>query len=260
MIRRYGNQPVEIVVIHGGPGACGSLACVAKELGRTHGAAEPIQSRHTVAGLIEELHEQVKLTTSRPVTLLGHSWGAWLAVLYAARHPELVRQIILVGSGPFKKQYVPRILERRLSRLSPGEAESFRLILSQLSDRTGDDQGQSLSRLGALAEKADNFHLLENDADQSGLIAIDGPMYASVWPQAEEMRRNGELTSALKWLKCAVMVIHGEYDPHPVEGVVKPLEEQGVDVKVHVLPKCGHSPFKEKFAAGPFFKIIRETI
>src|SRR5262249_11297304 len=34
------------------------------------------------------------------VTLLGHSWGALLALEYAAAHPERVRRIILMNPAP----------------------------------------------------------------------------------------------------------------------------------------------------------------
>ena len=84
-----------------------------------------------------------------------------------------------------------------------------------------------------------------------------GEMFASLMSQAGEMRGNGELYRALKEIKCPVTVIQGEFDSHPVEGVIEPLQEQGVAFDVHVLPKCGHSPFKERFAKETFYEILR---
>jgi pimeloyl-ACP methyl ester carboxylesterase len=44
-----------------------------------------------------------------PAILIGHSWGAWLGFLFAAKHPTLVQKLILVSSGPFDESYVPMI-------------------------------------------------------------------------------------------------------------------------------------------------------
>lgn len=257
MLRKYGKEPFSIAVVHGGPGACGSVACIAKELSKTHGAVEPIQSKYSIAELIDELHAQIDEVTNVPITLLGHSWGAWLVVLYASQYPELVKQIVLVGSGPFKKVYVPRIIERRIDNLTDSEAQSFRALLSQLEDTEVADKDNLLASLGILAEKADNYDSLEIDAKES---TPNGEMYAAIWPQADEMRNTGKLMDALEMIKCPVVVIHGEYDPHPIEGVVDPLKEKGINADIHVLPNCGHSPFKEKQAKEQFYGILSSLL
>ncbi len=233
------------------------MACVAKEVSKICGAVEPIQSKHNIPELIDELHAQISEITAVPITMLGHSWGAWLVVLYAAQYPELVKQIVLVGSGPFKKEYAPRIMERRLNNLSDDEAKTFQSLLSQLEDTSAADKDGLLASLGALAEKADNFDILDDCAEES---APDGEMYAAIWPQANAMRSKGELTLALGKLQCPVTVIHGDHDPHPIEGVIEPLKEQGIHADVHLLPKCGHSPFKERHAKEEFYAILASLL
>ena len=260
MVRKYGNEPFKIAVIHGGPGACGSVACIGKELSKSFGVIEPIQTKHSIPELIEELYEQICGRAKEPITMLGHSWGAWLVVLFAAKYPELVKQIILVGSGPFKKEYVELILQRRLKNLTDNEAELFRHLLAQLKNNSTTNKDEILGRLGTLAEKSDSYELLEKQDNEVDNLPTDGEAYSSVWPQADEMRSNGMLIHALNELKCSVIVIHGEYDPHPVEGVVEPLDASGVDFETHVLFKCGHSPFNEKYAYEQFYKILIDIV
>ncbi len=259
LIRKYGNSPFKAAIIHGGPGACGSVACIAKKLSKTCGAVEPIQSKYAILDLINELHEQLKEVSTKPLTLVGHSWGAWLAVLYTANYPELVKRIVLVGSGPFKAEYVSKIMERRLYNLSDREAVLFNSLLKQLESDNTTDKNASIKQLGVLAEKADNYNtfFVEDNVES---IATDGEIYASIWPQADKMRSNGELLQALNKLKCPVTVIHGEHDPHPVEGVTEPLKEQGVVFDVHILQHCGHSPFKEREAVERFYQILIDII
>ena len=57
MVRLYGNAPYKIVLVHGGPGAIGSLKGFAKELSNLLqvGVVEALQSKYTIAELIDEL-------------------------------------------------------------------------------------------------------------------------------------------------------------------------------------------------------------
>ena len=123
--RKYGNDPFRVAVIHGGPGGAGSVAPIARKLGETRGALEPIQTAKTLDGQVEELRQVVEQNATTPVVFIGHSWGVWLGSLVAAKYPELVRKLILVGSGPFEEQYVPLIAEIRLRRLSQEEQEEY---------------------------------------------------------------------------------------------------------------------------------------
>ncbi len=121
MVRRYGEGPVQAVVVHGGPGAPGSVACVARELSKTCGVIEPMQSRHSIAELIDELDTQIRAYTQEAAVLIGHSWGAWLVVLLRGRTRTWRGISFLVGSGPFRAAYVPQIGARRLHNLSDEE-------------------------------------------------------------------------------------------------------------------------------------------
>lgn len=262
MVRKYGNKPFKIAIVHGGPGACGSVAPIGEKLSKLFGIGviEPIQTKCSISELIEELYAQVNSNTKEPITMLGHSWGAWLVVLFGAKYPELVKQIILVGSGPFKKEYVGQIMQRRLNNLSESDAELFRHLLSQLKSDSVADKDEILEKLGTLAEKSDSYAILDMQDREIDPLPTDGEMYASVWPQADDMRSSGGLVRGLNELKCTVTVIHGEYDSHPVEGVLEPLRESGVTFEAHVLPKCGHSPFNEKFAYERFYQILIDII
>ena len=79
MIYLHGKPPYRAVFLHGGPGAPGSAAIAARELSKTQGILEPWQSAHSIAGLLKELEMQLG-AASLPCSLLGHSWGAMLAL------------------------------------------------------------------------------------------------------------------------------------------------------------------------------------
>jgi hypothetical protein len=54
-LRKYGNKPFNVAVIHGGPGAPGEMAPVARELSSVRGILEPLQTAATLEGQVQEL-------------------------------------------------------------------------------------------------------------------------------------------------------------------------------------------------------------
>jgi len=253
MIRQYGTLPFRAAVIHGGPGGIGSAGGIAEGLSASLGVLEPLQSKHSITELLAELHEQLAVCVEPPV-LIGHSWGAWLAALYAAEHPERVARLVLVGSGPFETSYVPLIGERRLARLDGEERERLRFVLEEL-ERTGDPG--LLGELGALCGKADDFAPIADLAEPP--VDFDGDMYTKIWNEAAAMRESGELLRKVSTLTVPLTVIHGESDPHPPEGVAEPLREAGLIFDFHVLPQCGHTPWREIHAREPFFFLLLQS-
>ena len=120
-VRFYGVRPYSLAVVHGGPGAPGEMAPVARELAPLGGVLEPLQTAASVEGQVQELHDVLVDNADLPVTLLGFSWGAWLSFIVTARHPSFVKKLILVGSGPFEEKYAENIVPDRLTRLSEEE-------------------------------------------------------------------------------------------------------------------------------------------
>jgi hypothetical protein len=53
-LRKYGKAPYKIAVIHGGPGAGGEMAPIARELASDWGVLEPFQTATSLEGQIEE--------------------------------------------------------------------------------------------------------------------------------------------------------------------------------------------------------------
>lgn len=251
MVGVHGSPPYRIAVVHGGPGACGSLARMAEELSRrmNRGVLEPIQAAGTLEELTDELYGQLQtFSPAEQVSLVGHSWGGWLSVLCAAKYPRKVASLVLVGCAPFEDRYVPKILENRLGKLPLGERSCFTRLLEKLSGGASEEE---IRQVEAFVERTDNVCLLPSKRDSSGIFR--GDVYASIWEQAADWRTRGLLVGKLEEIVCPVYVIHGQDDPHPLEGIVEPLSRRGVRYQVQVLKNCGHSPFREKDAHADFF-------
>jgi len=63
-----------------------------------------------------------------------------------------------------------------------------------------------------------------------------------------------------KAIRCPVVAIHGDWDPHPAEGVNDPLTKVLPDFRFVLLEKCGHRPWIERNAAETFYKVLVEEI
>jgi pimeloyl-ACP methyl ester carboxylesterase len=258
--RTYGPAPYAIAVIHGGPGAPGEMAPVARELALDRGILEPLQTATSLDGQVEELRAVLESHARLPVTLIGHSWGAWLSYIVAARHPTIVAKLLLVASGPFHERYVAEIQRNRLRWMTEPERAEWIVITTALGAPYANDKDALLDRLGALAAKADTFDPIVTVSDDPEPLAPQGDIFQQVWSDAAELRRSGQLLDLGKHIRCPVVAIHGDHDPHPAEGVRQPLSAVLPDFRFVLLRNCGHTPWLERQARTTFYEVIRSEL
>jgi pimeloyl-ACP methyl ester carboxylesterase len=256
-VRKWGHGPYSLAVIHGGPGAPGEVAPVARELSAFRGVLEPFQTAITLDGQVQELRSVLMEHGQVPVTLVGFSWGAFLSWLTAARYPALVRKLILIGSPPFEEHYADAITKTRLDRLSRKEQSEAQTLIGQLDDPAEGDKNPLLARLGLLLTHADACDPLpmEDEAFHSQYEVFRG-----VWDEACELRRKGVLTGMAHAIRCPVVAIHGDYDPHPAKGVDEPLSRECPGFRFILLSKCGHRPWTERNASDAFYEVLVREI
>jgi len=268
--RRYGSSPFSVAVIHGGPGAGGEMAEVARELCAGRGVLEPLQRAHSLPGQVEELRGLLQECADLPVTLIGFSWGAWLSFILAARYPAMVKRLVLIGSSPFQEKYAQKIMQTRLSRLSEEEGRQVRSILAILDGQNDGDceKNRLLARMGELFLRADSFDPIDDiepnecksmESDYS-IIPCHADIYQSVWKEASHLRQKGELLQLGEKILCPVVAIHGDWDPHPAKGVSEPLQATLKRFQFILLEDCGHKPWIERRAKDKFYSILKEQL
>jgi len=259
-LRTHGIPPFRVAVIHGGPGAGGEMAPVAREFASTHGVLEPIQTATSLQGQVEELSGVLSAYAALPVTLIGFSWGAWLAFIVTARYPRLVAKLILVGSAPFQECYVAALQQTRRERFTAEERREFEALIQALGDVTAEDRDSLLARLGVLATRADAYDPIGHGMVESDRIGPSADVFHHVWSEAAELRRSGELLKLGRQIECPVVAIHGDYDPHPAEGVRKPFSGVLDVFRFVLLESCGHKPWIERQARDSFYRALREEL
>jgi pimeloyl-ACP methyl ester carboxylesterase len=256
-LRIYGKEPFNVAVVHGGPGAAGEMAPVARELASARGVLEPLQTDNSLEGQVEELKTILEKNGDLPVTLIGFSWGAWLGFILAARYPGFVKKLVLIGSGGFEEKYAGIVQETRLSRLSRGEIVEVEALGEVLEGSIKRGKRAAFARLGALFTKADAYDPVRYDSE---VIECRVDIFQGVWKEAAELRRSGKLLELGKHIQCPVTAIHGDYDPHPAEGVQKPLAGILKNFRFILLENCGHMPWIERQARDKFYEILKEEL
>jgi pimeloyl-ACP methyl ester carboxylesterase len=257
-LRKYGGEPFDIVLLHGGPGAPGEMESVARRISISFGILEPLLLSMSVQDQVKELHSIVSRYCSHPVAFIGHSWGAWLGFIFVSLYPGSARKLIMVGAPPFDEKYAADITSTRLSRLTSQEKE-WLLQGEQYINSASEENQPILKKYIDLLIKADSFDLLPSPSETSDL-AFYPDVFRKVWEEASQLRRSGKLIKYAENIKCPVVALHGDYDPHPAEGVNIPLRKALKDFRFTLLEKCGHYPWKEKYGRDIMYKIFYKEI
>ncbi len=108
------RNPVPVIYLHGGPGGFvtsqdisvfskladdGYDVYLYDQIGSGKSARLRNIREYTVKRHLKDLEAIVDLTGASKIIFIGHSWGASLAPLYLAEHPEKVEKLIFSGPG-----------------------------------------------------------------------------------------------------------------------------------------------------------------
>ncbi len=255
--RKYGQSPFSVVVVHGGPGATGSVKPLCETLGSSVGVLEPFQTEKTVLGQIEELHTLINQHADAPVILIGHSWGAMLGFMVAASYPEKVKKLILVSSGMLEDLHLDDLRKKRESKLTQEEALELTRLRKHFTNLKSESMDDVFRQYGRLMDKIDSHNPLEIPFDDEH-YSYD--VFASIWQEAFAMRKRGEMMTMGQNITCEVVAIHGDQDPHPDYAIKASLEKVIKNPRFYTLRNCGHTPWKERDAEELFYEILAKEL
>ena len=176
-----------------------------------HGAR--VGERFTTAAAVEVIRAAVEgAGPDVPVVLAGHSLGGYMAMAYAARHPERLAGLVLIGAsavprGPGAAAYrafaslIPRVGPERMARLS-------NRVLTRLTDA---------ETARAVLDGGDSY---EATADAWAAVMADGD------------------PRLLREVTCPVLLVSGQWDQLRVHA--REFAAQCRDARVVVVPRATH--------------------
>jgi pimeloyl-ACP methyl ester carboxylesterase len=93
------------------------------------------QGRYEIEEFYEDLRAVVKARELSRFTLIGHSLGGRVSMLYAHRHPELLERLVLVDITPGRPPSRAAAAASEETRTAPGEFDSQEDALAHLARR-----------------------------------------------------------------------------------------------------------------------------
>ena len=262
---KYGPAGAEpLLVLHGGPGAHHDyllpqmLALGGADGGRDllfydqrGGGRSKSDSRETitwqtqvrdVAAVIREFHLE-------GAGIVGYSWGALLALLYAAEAARdsmlypAPRTLILIDPAPISRAHRD-VFEREFSRRNHSAAVLTlreELAASGLRERDAEAYRQrnfELSVAGYFADPARNARELTP-------FRVSSRVQQSVWDSLGDfdLAADGRLAS----IHLPTLITHGRQDPIPLASAEECAQAMGA--RLVVIEDCGHVPYVEQPAA-----------
>ncbi len=257
-IRTYGTSGPVVVVLHGGPGAPGYMAPVARGLGDWFRVLEPFQRGSgseplTVAGHVADLHELVESGCGggRPA-LVGHSWGAMLALAYAAAHPGRAASLVLIGCGTFGLAARDRLWEIREERMDDGLRRRIESLPEEFPD-----PDKRLRVLGDLLLPLYSYDLVSTDQELEG---CDAGAHQETWEDMVRLQEEGVYPAAFATIETPVIMLHGAVDPHPGPMIRASLKPHLSQLEYREWECCGHYPWVERAVREEFFAVLRQWL
>jgi proline iminopeptidase len=246
-----------VVLLHGGPGQWDYLAPLAALLDDTHTVARFDQrgcgrstgqdGPFTIEQAVDDLDQLRAALGFEQWAVAGHSWGAELALRYAARHPGRVTAVAYisgVGAGYGYRDAYRAELDRRLG---PDRAR-----LDALSDIPAAERSPEQERARCLLQWRTDFSP-GPDASRHALALWETRPPGAVVNEAANRelwadRATEDLLLAAARVTSPVIMLSGADDPRPL-AATDTLLAALPDARRTVLDGAGHAPWAEQPAA-----------
>jgi pimeloyl-ACP methyl ester carboxylesterase len=159
-----------------------------------------------------------------PPALVGHSWGAMLALCYAAAHPREAGPVVLIGCGTF------------------------------------DPVARDVLQTTLKTRSADRQPLYDPVPDAEPQRPLDSRAHDETWRDMLRLQADATYPRAFAAIRSPVLMLHGAYDPHPGPLIRDGLRPLIPALEYREWEQCGHSPWLEPSVRDEFFGTLKRWL
>jgi len=254
-------------ILHGGPGDSHETMYQLNELsdqyklifydqraaGRSSGDADT--ASHSVEQFVEDL-EQLRLQLApEKINIIGGSWGAMLAMQYAMKYSSNIKAMVLMSSMGVSSEY----FKSYRSNIVNNRTKEDSLTLEQITktDEFKNRYPEAMEKFWRIyfrsyfynPDLADSIKLCLRDTTYKvvpGRYAILGKYFGDY-----------DIHEDLKKITCPTLILHGDYDPTPIEWV-QPIHDNIAESQISIIKNAGHWLWVE--APDKIFPLIRKYL
>ncbi len=253
--REYGESGPLVIVLHGGPGAPGSAAPLARGLAGAFRVLEPFQRTSgpaplTVADHVADLRDFIQFQELGPrPALVGSSWGAMLALAFAAAHPELAGPLALIGCGTFDPISRARLHATIEERMPDATRREMVRLATEISDPD--------LLLQAQADLLLPLYSCDAIPAEPEETVCDARAHQETWADMLRLQEEGVYPPAFAAIRSPVLMLHGAVDPHPGAMIRDSLRPYIPQLEYREWARCGHYPWLERSVRDEFFATLK---
>ena len=214
-----------VVLCHGGPGVYDYMEPVAAmihDLAAVHrydqrgcGRSQD-KDPYDVASFIADLDALRAHWGYESWTVIGHSWGAYLALLYAVKHPERVSRLVHFSGTGINPAWHRDYRRNREAKLSPTSRERLRVLDSRRPAATGEDLACIERERSALIEATNYYDAARfGDTPRFDRFPINYKQNAILNAECNRMEATGVLHDHVRRVDAPTLILDGEGDPRP---------------------------------------------
>lgn len=191
---------------------------------------------------VQDLAKVVRELRLEPLTLVGYSWGALLALLYALeahRHRTLPapRRLVLVDPAPLSRPY-RQAFEDEFARRQRSEA--IRELREDLADSGLRDSDPDAWRQRQFELGVAPYFAQPLAAKDLTPFRVTAKVQQSVWQSLGDF----DVIADLATLHIPAFFVHGRHDPIPIESTERAAG--AMRARLLVLEASGHVPYVEQ--------------
>ena len=256
-----------VVLCHGGPGIydyLGPVAAMIEDVATVHrydqrgcGRSEDV-GPYDVATFVDDLDALRAYWGYEAWTIIGHSWGATLALLYAIRYPERTARLVYMSGTGIDPAWHQAYRRNREAKLLPADRERLRLLNEERLTATVEELERIEDEASCLLGRTELYDVRRlSDVSRYDRFPINYSLNEALCAEMKQIEDAAGLDSRVSQVRSPTLVLDGEGDPRP--RWARAQLAQLIPGSGHTtIAGAGHEPWVEQLEATA--RVLREFL